>query len=71
MMLEQKEAFKTVKDVKAREAYLAGLDGAGALVLGNHKVVSTLVVRTSNLLTATQQKDLEKRIIDALIRLEE
>ena len=65
------EAFKTVKDAEAREAYLAGFDGAGALASGSHKVVGTLLVRTSNELTATQQKNLEKSVIDALIRLEE
>ena len=65
------EAFKTVKDAEARNTYLAGLDGAGALAPGSHKVVGTLLVRTSNELTATQQKNLEKSIIDALIKLDE
>lgn len=65
------EAYKTKKDAKAREKYLASFDKSGALSSGSHMVIGTLVVRTSNELTATQQKELEKNIIDALIRLED
>ena len=64
------EAFKTTKEAKKREEYLAGFDGNGMLDSGSHKVVGTLLVRTSNELTATQQKQLEKNIIEALTRLE-
>lgn len=63
------EAYPTKKDAEKREAYLAAFDG-GALLSGAHKVVGTLVVRTSGALSATQQKELGKKIIDALIRLE-
>lgn len=65
------EAFKTVKDAKARVKYLSALDGSGPLSPGTHKVVGTLVIRTSNQLTASQQSKLEKRIINALIKLAE
>lgn len=64
------EAFPTKEDAEARETYLAGFDSAGALASGSHKVVGTLVVRTSNSLKASQQRELENNIIDALIRLE-
>lgn len=33
-------------------------------------VIGTVLVRTSNKLTATQQKELEQKVIDALTRLE-
>lgn len=64
------EAFKTVKEAKARDEYLGGFDTGGAMASGSHKVVGTLVIRTSNELTATQQTILEKRIINALIKLD-
>lgn len=63
------EAFKTVKEAKKRNKYLSTFDGQGILDPGSHTVVGTLVVRTSNELTATQQKNLEKNIINALIKL--
>ena len=64
------EAFHTVKDAKARDAYLSGCDGAGMLSPGSHRVVGTLVIRTSDELSASDQKKLENRIVDALIKLE-
>lgn len=63
------EVYKTVKLAKAREAYLASLDSPGALSPGTHKVVGTMVVRTSSRLKASQQQALEKNIINALIEL--
>ena len=65
------EAFPTAKDAKAREEYLATFDGSGMLASGSHTVVGTLLIRTSNELTATQQKELEENIINALIELDE
>ena len=64
------EAFKTTENAKKREEYLAGFDGSGLLSSGSHVVIGTLLVRTSTELTATQQKELEKAVIDALTRLE-
>lgn len=64
------EAFHTVKDAKARDAYLSGFDGAGMLSPGSHRVIGTLVIRTSDELSASDQKKLENRIVDALIKLE-
>lgn len=65
------EAFATEEDAQNREQYLAGFDGQGMLSPGTHTVVGTLLVRTSSELTATQEKELEQNIIEALIRLEE
>ena len=65
------EAFPTVEDAKAREEYLAGFDADGAFASGSHTVVGTLLVRTSNELKASQQKELEQKIIDALIKIED
>jgi len=65
------EAFATVEDAQKREEYLAGFDGQGMLSPGTHTVVGTLLVRTSSELTASQEKELEQKIIEALIRLED
>lgn len=64
------EAFHTVKDAEARDAYLSEFDGSGMLSPGSHRVVGTLVIRTSDELSASDQKKLENRIVDALIKLE-
>lgn len=64
------EAFKTVKEAKARDEYLSQFDSIGGILSpGSHKVVGTLVIRTSDELTASQQKELETNIINALIEL--
>ena len=65
------EAFPTKEDAEAREEYLASFDGTGMLSPGTHKVVGTLLIRTSNELTASEQAQLEQSIIDALIRIDE
>lgn len=62
------EVYKTAKEAKTRDDYLAGFDG-GILASGSHKVVGTCLIRTSDTLTATQQKKLENAIIRELTRL--
>ena len=62
------EVYNTVEDAEKRNAYLSVFDG-GALGVGSHNVVGTIVVRTSDGLTATQQKDLEYEIINELVEL--
>ena len=62
------EVYATAEEAEKRRAYLAGFDGS-ILANGSHSVVGTVLVRTSNYLTATQQGDLEKQIMDALIEL--
>lgn len=61
------EIFQTTEEAEARNQYLAGFDGAGFLSTGSHQVEGTLVVRTSDNLTATQQKELTEKIVGALI----
>lgn len=63
------EIFTTVEDAKRRDEYLGSFDGT-ILSGGKYVVVGTLVVRTSNLLTATQQSELETAVIDTLSKLE-
>ena len=62
------EVFETEADAQKRDDYLAVFDGS-VLASGSHKVLGTLLVRTSNELTASQQKQLEANMIEALIRL--
>lgn len=61
------EIFQTAEEAEARNQYLAGFDGAGFLSPGSHQVEGTLVVRTSDNLTATQQNELTEKIVAALI----
>ena len=62
------EVYANEEDAKKREDYLAGFDG-GILSSGSHKVVGTVLIRTSDDLTATQQKNLEEKIVKALSEL--
>ena len=62
------EVYANEDDAKKRETYLAGFDG-GILASGSHRVVGTVLIRTSDNLTATQQKNLEEKIIASLIEL--
>lgn len=63
------EVYENVEDAEKRRDYLATYDGT-IYANGTHTVIGTVLVRTSNELTATQQKELEQKVIDALIRLE-
>lgn len=63
------EVYPTEEDAEKREAYLSAFDG-GAFSSGSHVVCGTCVIRTSNMLTATQQKETETAVIEALTRLE-
>ena len=62
------EVYANEDDAKVRNEYLSGFDG-GFLDSGSHKVVGTVVIRTSDELTATQQDNLETKIIDAIAAL--
>ena len=62
------EVYETVEYAEARNTYLASFDGT-IFSSGSHTVCGTIVVRTSDKLTATQQKELEAAIIAALIEL--
>lgn len=62
------EVYQTVEEAEARNTYLSAFDG-GMLSSGSHTVVGTIVVRTSDKLTASQQKDLEVEIVTKLLEL--
>lgn len=62
------EVYATEEDAKKREEYLATFDGS-VMASGSHTIVGTVLVRTSDELTASQQKALEKQIIDNLTEL--
>lgn len=62
------EVYRTVDEAEARNTYLAAFDG-GVLSSGSHSVVGTVVIRTSDRLTATQQTKLEATIRNALTKL--
>lgn len=63
------EVYSTVEDANKRNEYLAVFDGAGILSSGSHSVVGTIVIRTSDKLTASQQKEMEKNIYNSLIEI--
>lgn len=62
------EVYNAVEEAENRNSYLASLDG-GMFASGSHKVVGTTLVRTSDKLTASQQKELEETLINSLIEL--
>ena len=64
----QIEVYETVENAESRRDYLASLDNVFG-GNGSHTVYGTVLIRTSNKLTATQQNELEKAIIAALIEL--
>ena len=63
------EVYKTAEEATKREEYLASFDGT-ITASGSHEVVGTCIVRTSDYLTATQQKELETAIIEALTKID-
>lgn len=64
------EVYSNVEDANSRNEYLAAFDG-GFFASGSHTVIGTVVVRTSDELTASQQKTLEANIIAALTEIVE
>ncbi|SOC16482.1 outer membrane protein assembly factor BamD [Pseudobutyrivibrio ruminis] len=63
------EVYSSVEDATTRETYLAAFDG-GIFASGSHTIVGTCLIRTSDKLTASQQKEFEAAIIEALTALE-
>lgn len=59
------EVYKNKRDANKRNEYLAVWDG-NVFSSGSHTVYGTCVIRTSNHLTATNQKTMEENIIYAL-----
>lgn len=63
------EIYPNADDAKKRDAYLAGFDG-GLFSSGAHAVYGTLVVRVSNELTATQQKEMTQKLVEVLTQID-
>ena len=64
------EVYASEEDAEKRDSYLASLDGAGMLNSGSHKVLGTIVIRTSTQLTATQQNEFTNNITNKLLELQ-
>lgn len=64
------EVYASAEDAERREAYLAGFDGMGFLNSGSHKVIGTVLIRTSCHLTATQQNEMTTNITNKLLELQ-
>lgn len=63
------EVYSSEEDAIKRNDYLALYDG-GILASGSHKVIGTVIIRTSDELTASKQKALEEKVINALAALQ-
>lgn len=63
------EVYPDEAGAEKRNDYLATYDGT-ILASGSHSVCGTCVIRTSDKLAASQQKELEAAMIEALTRLE-
>ena len=63
------EVYATEEEATKRSEYLGTYDGT-ILASGSHTVYGTCVIRTSDKLTASQQKELEAAVFEALTRLE-
>ena len=62
------EIYRTSEQSSKRAEYLSRYDGS-ILASGTHKAINTTLIRTSNDLTATQQKGLEEKIINAFAEI--
>ena len=63
------EVYESVADAEKRNSYLSGFDGT-AFDSGSHEVIGTVIIRTSSLLTATNQRELTEAIKNALTSLD-
>ena len=68
--LNKAGGYTSPEDAEKRNTYLASFDGS-IFASGSHSVIGTVVVRTSNELKASQQKEMEANIIAALIEIVE
>ena len=59
------EVYSTVEDAEKRRDYLEAYDG-GIFASGTHTVIGTVLVRTSDKLKASEQQDMEAKLIAAL-----
>ncbi len=63
------EVYANEEDAKKRQEYLSAFDGS-VLSSGTHTIVGTVLIRTSDELSASKQKELEEKIINAFIKLD-
>lgn len=63
------EVYKTKAEAEARNTYISTFDSNGLLAPGSHYVYGTIVIRTSNHLTASQQHELTEKIYQKLIEV--
>lgn len=63
------EIFNTNEEAEARNTYLASFDGT-IFVSGSHYVIGTVLIRTSDELTGTQQLELTDKIKEALTAID-
>lgn len=63
------EVYTTVEDAESRDEYLGAFDGS-VFSSGSHTVVGTVVVRTSDELTASEQQEMTDNIIASLTSLD-
>ena len=59
------EIYNNAQDAEIRKEYLSSYDGT-ILSNGSHEIIGTCLVRTSDYLTASQQKDLTEKIFTVL-----
>lgn len=62
------EIYTTKEEATSRSDYLGTFDSTG-FTSGSHYVYGTIVIRTSNYLTGTQQKELTQKILNELIKV--
>ena len=62
------EIYTTKEEATSRIDYLGTFDSTG-FASGSHYVYGTIVIRTSNYLTGTQQKELTQKILEELIKV--
>lgn len=63
------EVYRNTKDAENRNSYLGALDG-GIFASGSHRVLGTMVIRTSDDLKASQQETLTNAIVAAMTELD-
>ena len=63
------ETLKNTEDAENKNSYLGALDG-GIFSSGSHRVLGTMVVRTSDDLMASQQETLTNAIVAAMTELD-
>lgn len=63
------EVYANEEDAQKRKDYLSTFDGS-ILSNGTHTVIGTVLIRTSDELSASKQKELEEKIINSFIKLD-